>query len=297
MRIVITGAGGFVGAALARRLSNTHQVMALTHRDLDITDGNDARRVIKDARAELIINCAVLGVDECEQDAARAWAINVEGPRILAEAAAAIGAGMMHLSTNYVFDGGREKNYLYSIEDEPAPINIYGKTKLAGEGAVLAAAPQSYIVRTSWVFGVGKKSFLSTAHQNLLAGQRLRAITDTSASATYVEDLAARIEEIIAIRHFATYHVVNSGVCTYYEFALEAARILDMTDREARELIEPHSEAEMNRAAPRPMHTAMRCIVSEEMGLKPLRDWREALKEFIGKEIGREKRAEALIQK
>ncbi|MDQ3687408.1 MAG: dTDP-4-dehydrorhamnose reductase [Acidobacteriota bacterium] len=281
MKIIITGAGGLVGAHLARHLAANHQVLPLGRRDLDITDREAVLHLIFRERPGLIINCAVLGVDECERDSALAQAVNVEGPRTLAEAAAGVSAEFLHFSTNYVFDGTRETQSSYTIDDEPRPVNVYGETKLAGERAVRAATSKSFIVRTSWAYGAGKDSFLGTVHRRLLAGERVRAIADVWANTTYVADLAARTEEIIERRHYATYHVVNGGVCSYAEFAREAARLVGVAGSEVNELIEVVEEATVQRLARRPRYTPLRCLESEALGLAPLRDWPAALAEYV----------------
>jgi len=276
MKTIITGAGGLVGGALLRRLpASGRDVLAPRRADLDVTDGAAVERLVKAERPGLVVNCTVLGVDECERDPEAAHAVNVEAPRSLAAACAGVGAGFLHFSTNYVFDG--EGGRLYTEEDEPRPSNVYGRTKAEGERAALEANPKSVVVRTSWVFGAGKSSFLSTAHRELRAGRRVRAIKDTWASVTYVEDLAARVEEILARRARGLLHVVNEGVCTYEEFAREAARLAGLDVREAEPLIETVTEAEMRRPAPRPRYTPLRSLAAERLGLAPLRDWREAL--------------------
>lgn len=281
MKILITGAGGFVGKQLARFFSADHQVTALTHQALDITHREAVRGLVNQARPDLVINCAVLGVDVCEADPARAEAVNVAGPRFLAEAAAGIDAEILHLSTNYVFDGRREGGPFYTIQDAALPINQYGVTKLAGESAVIETAPKSYVVRTSWVFGHGKDNFFSAAVRSLNARKPVRAVNDLWASVTYVSDLAARINEILARRRYAIYHVVNDGVCSHYEFALEIARRLNLAATESNALIEAVSDTETKRLAARPRYTPMRCRVSEELGLPPMRDWYAALGDFI----------------
>ena len=281
MRIAVTGAGGMVGRALARRLSGGDFVIALGHPDLDVTDENAVRAWMSRERPEGLINCAVLGVDECEADPERAHAVNVAAPMWLARAAGQIGAQMLHLSSNYVFDGCREGGEPYTIENPPNPINVYGRTKWEGERAVAAACPGSSIVRTSWVFGPGKASFLSDVHRRLLAGDRVRAISDTRASATYVEDLAPRIAEILRMRQSGTHHVVNAGACTYFEFALEAGRALDLPAERVASLIEPAPEEQMRRAAPRPRSTPL----AGRRGDPPMRAWQEALADYIKSDI------------
>jgi len=280
MKTIITGAGGLVGGALSRRLADSgHGVLALRRADLDVTDAAAAARVIREERPSLVVNCTVLGVDECERDPEAAHAVNVEAPRSLAAACAEAGAAFLHFSTNYVFDGEGEKRY--AEEDEPRPASVYGRTKAEGERAALGANPRCAVVRTSWVFGAGGRNFLSAAHRELLAGRRVRAIIDTWASATYVEDLAARVEELLSRRARGLFHVVNEGVCTYEEFAREASLLAGLDGREAATLIETLTEAEMHRPAPRPRYTPLRSPAAERLGLAPLRQWRAALADYI----------------
>lgn len=281
MKVAIVGAGGLVGNEFARHLSPHHDVLSLRHPDLDITDSDAVSNVILNERPELIINCAVLGVDASEVDPSLAWSVNVAGAENLAQAANAVDAEFVQLSTNFVFDGERSRDSPYTIKDGPAPINTYGQTKLAGERAVSSAAERCFIVRTSWVFGTGKKNFFSTAPRSLRAGQKVRAITDVWASSTYVRDLVQRVMDIVSLRHYATYHVVNSGICSYYEFALEVARILRTSEAELRALIEPVELGDLQLRARRPLFTPMSCSVSKEIGLAPLRDWRAALAEYV----------------
>jgi dTDP-4-dehydrorhamnose reductase len=279
MKVIITGAGGLVGGCLARRLGPEHEVLAPRRAELDVTDSGAVRRFIKEERPQLVVNCAVLGVDECERDPEAARAVNAEAPRSLAAAASESGAEFLHFSTNYVFDGeGREP---YDEQDEPRPVNVYGRTKEKGERAALNANPRSYVVRTSWVFGAGKESFLSTAHRELAAGRRVRAISDTWASVTYVEDLAVRVEEIVGAGRHGLYHVVNEGVCTYEDFAREAARLVGLSEAEAARLIETVNESEVRRPARRPRYTPLRGMTSAALGLPPLRHWREALAAYV----------------
>lgn len=282
MRILISGVAGLVGSHLARRMAREHEVLALTHGDLDITDGAAVRRCVADAKPALIINCAVLQVDESEQEPARAQAVNVDGPGFVAEAANEVGAEIVHFSTQYAFDGEPVRRLPYTIEDAPRPVNNYGRTKVAGEAAVRAACARSFIVRTSWVYGSGKNSFLCTVANDLKAGRTVRAIDDIWSSTTFVDDLIERMMAIRAIGRYGTYHVVNEGVCTYYEFALEAGRLLGLARDRIDSLIDITHERDMKRVAARPRYTPLRCVLSEQLGLPPMRDWRAALAEYVG---------------
>ncbi len=286
MKILITGAAGLVGAHMARILGRAHDVAALTHADLDITDRAAVQRRVSETRPALIANCAVLQVDDSERNPALAQAVNIDGARFLAEAATRVGAEIIHFSTQYAFEGEPVGRPPYTIMDAPAPVNVYGKTKLIGEEAVHEACERSYIIRTSWVYGSGKNSFLCAAHDDLKKGKTVRAIDDIWSSTTYVEDLIARVMTIRRNGFYGTYHVVNTGVCSYYEFAVEAAKLVGLENREAGRLIEIAHERDMKRVARRPRYTPLRCLLSEELGLPPLRDWRAALADYVGEKSG-----------
>lgn len=271
MRVLITGAGGLVASALVPHFSD---VFALKHAALDITDRAAVVSVVDRIRPDLIINCAVIGVDECERDPKLAGRVNVEGPANLASAAAQVGAALVHFSSNYVFDGRPAERRPYTAAATPNPINVYGRTKLEGERAVAERAEEAFIIRTSWVFGPGKDSFLATVARRLRDGETVRAIGDTWASATYVADLAARVREIIERGEPGTYHVVNDGICSYETFARETASILAIPPPVIDHLIEVVSEVEMDRPAKRPPWTPMLCE-------PPMRSWQDALREYV----------------
>lgn len=251
MQIAITGARGLVGGALARRFPDA---VALTHRDLDITDRGAVARVLRGV--DLVFNCAVIGVDDCEDDPGLARAVNVEGPANVAETAKKI----VHFTTNYVFAGDEEK--FYGVDDEARPVNVYGATKLEGERAVLARNDNALVIRTSWVYGRGKDNFLSTVGAKLQRGERVRAIGDVFASCTYVEDLVDAVAKLLGER--GAKHVVNEGVLSYADFARELAA--DPS------LIDVVSERDAMRA-PRPRYTPLRNSL-------PMRDWRAALRDY-----------------
>lgn len=272
MRALITGGGGLVATALVPHFEH---VFALKHAALDITSKAMVDDVVHRIHPDVILNTAVIGVDACERDPAAAMAVNADGPQNLAEAASQIGATIVHFSSNYVFDGRRDKQEPYSVDDAAHPINVYGKTKLAGEHAVAQACPQSFIVRTSWVYGAGKQSFLATVAQKLRLGESVKAIGDTWASTTYVHDLAQRVVAIVQSRAYGIHHVVNDGVCSYETFARRAAELAGIPSDVADRLIEVVSEEEMKRDAPRPRWTPMQ-------GNPPMRNWEEALAAYVG---------------
>lgn len=284
--MLITGAAGLVGSHFTRRLQPAHRVISLTHGDLDITDPAAVERSVANSKPDLIINCAVLQVDDSELKPQKAATVNIEGPRFLAEAANRAGAEIVHLSTQYVFAGEPVGRPPYTINDEPSPINVYGKTKLSGEEAVHEACSRSYVVRTSWVYGAGKNSFLCTVHHDLKLRKQVRAIDDIWSSTTYVGDLIDRIMMIQRTGFYGTYHIVNIGTCSYYEFALEAGRLAGLDHSELDSLIEITHERNMERVAKRPRWTPLRCLRSEKLGLSPMRHWRAALAAYAESNSG-----------
>src|SRR4030095_6621111 len=199
-------------------------------------------------------------VDRADKNPPKAQAVNVEGPQSLAAVASQLDAEIIHFSTQYAFDGEPVGRPPYTIEDEPRPVNIYRKTKVASGVAGREPCARRYIVRTWWVYGSGKNSFLCTVHNDLRAGKGVRAIVDIWSSTTYVEDLIQQVLRILGTRRYGTYHIVNEGVCSYYEFAIEAGRLVGLSREQLDLLIQVIREAEMKRSAVRPRYTPMRCL-------------------------------------
>jgi len=274
---LIAGAGGLLGRNMTRcLLGSGWQVTALTHPQLDITREDDVRRSIESARPGFVINCvATADVDRCEREPDWAFAVNESGPRFLARACRETGAEIIHVSTDYVFDGS--KAGFYTQEDEPHPQSVYGQSKLAGEFAVREEAERFYIIRTSWLFGAGGKNFGSRVVEYARNGLPLKGVSDQTSIPTYAPDAAARIQEIIERGAHGLYHVTSTGAATWYEFARLALGLAGQSDVE----ITPVKRADLNQLAPRPQNSAMRCLVSEKLGLAPLRDWRDTLPEFL----------------
>ncbi|HEX8355671.1 MAG TPA: dTDP-4-dehydrorhamnose reductase [Pyrinomonadaceae bacterium] len=280
MRILITGAGGMVGAVLAEQCrARGDEVFAFDREGLDITDERAAREAFGRLRPEAVINCAAwTDVDGCELDPQRAFLVNSQGVEVLATASRLASASFVTVSTDYVFDGRKESGF-YTQRDDPHPASAYGAAKLEGERRAQVASARTSVVRTGWVFGPGGRNFLATAVARARRGERLKAISDSWGTPTYAPDLAARLRELAESDLPGVYHVVNAGEGTSFEgFARAAVEAAGVEGVE----VEGVLMDSLKRPAPRPRNSRLRCLLSEAIGLRPLRDWREALGEFAG---------------
>jgi dTDP-4-dehydrorhamnose reductase len=269
-----------VGGALAEHCRGRgDEVFAFDRDGLDITDERGAREAFGRLRPEAVFNCAAwTDVDGCELDPQRAFLVNSQGVEVLATASRLAGASFVTVSTDYVFDGRREGHF-YTQRDDPHPLSAYGAAKLEGERRAQVASARTSVVRTGWVFGAGGRNFLATVVERARRGERLRAISDAYGTPTYAPDLAARLRELAELDLPGVYHVVNAGEGASYEgFAREAVRAAGLGGAE----IESIAEESLKRPAPRPRNTRLRCLLSEAVGLAPLRDWRAALADFAG---------------
>src|SRR5687767_2717177 len=285
MRVIITGAGGMVGRLAAEHCrARGDDVLAFDREGLDVTDERAARETFKRLGPEAVINCAAwTDVDGCELDPQRAFLVNSQGVEGLATASRLAGASFVTVSTDYVFDG-RSEGHFYTQRDDPHPLSAYGAAKLEGERRAQVASARTSVVRTGWVFGPGGRNFLATAMERARRGEKMKAISDSYGTPTYAPDLAARLRELAGLDLPGVYHVVNAGEGTSFEgFARAAAEAAGVRDVE----IESVATDSLKRPAPRPRNSRLRCLLSEALGLKPLRDWRDALRSEerrVGKE-------------
>jgi dTDP-4-dehydrorhamnose reductase len=278
MRVLITGAAGMVGRAMAEHCRAAgDEVFAFDREGLDIADERVVREMFLTLRPEASINCAAwTDVDGCELDPQRAFLVNSQGVEALATASRLAGASFVQISTDYVFDGRKEAGF-YTQRDDPHPLSAYGAAKLEGERRAQAASARTSIVRTGWIYGRDGKNFLATVIARARRGEPIKAIGDSYGTPTYVPDLVSRLREIAALDLPGIYHVTNSGEGTSFEGFARAALTEAGMDAAS---IEGVSMDSLKRPAPRPRNSRMRCLLSEAIGLAPLRDWREALREF-----------------
>ncbi len=278
MRVLVTGAEGLVGRAVVRHCTALgDDVFGSGREALDITDAARVRKVADEVAPETIINCAAMtDVDGCESQRERAFQINALGPENLAVAAREVGATLITISTDYVFDG--KKDGFYNQRDDPNPESVYGQSKLEGEWRAQRAAASTVVVRTGFIFGERGKNFLSTVIERARRGEKLKVISDALGTPTYAPHLAVRLRELAAAKLPAIFHVVNSGEGTSFEgfakFALEAASLTEV-------ILEPVNMATLERPAPRPANSRLECLVSPAIGLPPLPMWQDALLDFI----------------
>lgn len=276
-RIVIAGAGGQLGGFLrALATGEGRDVLALTSSEWDITDPAAAERIVE--RGDVVINCAAYtDVDGAESDEAGAFAVNATGPGHVARACAAAGARFVHVSTDYVFNGdfGGAPPRPYEPTDETAPKSVYGRSKLAGEKAVLSALPGAVVVRTAWVYTGGTGKDFVAVMRRLAAGDGpVKVVDDQVGSPTYVGDLAAALLQIVDDDvPGPILHAANEGAVSRFE---QTRAVFELCGADPAR-VHPVSTAEFPRPAPRPPYTALSGRQSAAAGLRPLRPWRAAL--------------------
>ncbi len=285
MRIVITGADGQLGVELMRALAVHGEVIGTTLADLDVTDSCCAEKLAS-LRPDWVVHAAgATDVDGCEGEPERAMAVNAEGTRRVAEGCRRAAAGLVYLSTDYVFDG--RKGAPYTEEDLPAPLNAYGRSKLEGEHATQELARRWVIIRTAWLYGTHGQNFVKTILEKAAAplGAGLRVVDDQVGSPTYAADLAEAVGRLLARLSAGAaqaegltglYHVTNSGSCSWYEFARQILRLAGVAAP-----LSQISSAELSRPARRPAYAVLENAAWRTAGLPPLRPWPEALADML----------------
>ncbi len=283
MKVMITGAGGQVGRELQRMAPAHAQLTALDRSQLDITDGPALERTIGKLQPDLIINTAAYtAVDLAEQQPELAFAVNARGAGNVAAAAARVDARMIHISTDYIFDG--RTSIPYGPDAVPAPLSVYGRSKLEGEHAVLAAAEkQALILRTSWLYATHGRNFLRTMLGLMETRDEIRVVADQVGTPTWAGSLAGAIWQLSAHSgHSGAWHWTDAGVASWYDFSvaiLEEARALGMIHRPVR--ITPISSNEYPTAAMRPAFSVLdKRSTCTLLGTEP-EHWRVTLRQAL----------------
>lgn len=286
--ILLLGSNGQVGRELQQILATQHKVIAVARPRIDFTQPDSLRQIIKETQPQIIINAAAYtAVDKAETEPELATAINATAPQIIAEESQKLGSFLIHISTDYVFDG--QQSQPYQETDKTNPLNIYGKTKLAGEIAIQQTHPQHIILRTAWVYGsFGKSNFVKTMLRLGAERQEIRVVKDQIGSPTWAQDIAETIAQMIPQLKpeiAGIYHYTNSGVTSWYDFAVtifEEAQKLGFPLTIQRVI--PISTDEYPTLAARPAYSVLACEkISQVLGTYPphwqqrvilmLKDW------------------------
>lgn len=269
MKILLAGAGGQLGRCLVSACQR-HDVIALGHDFLDITILSQVREAIDVHRPGLVINSSAFNdVDGAESRIGDAYAVNALGPRNLAVATAAHGIPLVHVSTDYVFDGVARRPY--HEFDRTNPLSVYGASKLAGEDAIRSLNPRHYLVRTAWLFWETGKNFLMSMY-GLVARPQLKVASDQYGSPTYVPHLARAISQLIETDAYGTYHLAGRGGTSRWELVSDLYRALALTTP-----ILPVSHLEFPAPARRPRYSVLASLQDPRIELPP---WQEGLDQF-----------------
>lgn len=290
MKLLITGEKGQLGCQLKSiidrkssdigkldPLYNNVECKFIDHDELDITNYNVVMSHVSSFKPDVIINCAAYSnVDGCENDKDTAFKVNAIGPRNLAAASEKYGTKLLHVSTDYVFNG--EGTVPFKEYDTPHPVSVYGKTKLLGEQYVRENCSRYFIVRTAWLYGEWGRNFVYTIMKAAKEKGHLDVVNDQRGNPTYAEDLAHHILKIILTDEYGIYHCSGTGECSWYDFA---SKIIEQSGIDC--TISPVTSDKINRAAKRPAYSSLdnmmlRCTIGDEMRL-----WEEALQSFIKK--------------
>lgn len=273
--VLVLGARGMLGSDLCEVLSGCCRLTAWDIEELDITNRQAVFESIRELAPQEVINCAAFtDVDGCEEREKEAFNVNGSAPEYIAEACAAVGARLIQISTDYVFDG--KKQTAYEESDLPNPINAYGRSKLAGENAVAESGCRFAIIRSQWLYGRGGKNFIDTISKLAAEQDVLRVVNDQFGRPTWTRDLADALVEFIGSDGEGIYHLAAGGSYSWYDVAQEIVSIKDLPVK-----VEPVATAAFPRPAARPGNAVLNCtLIAKKFGIS-MRDWKEALREYL----------------
>lgn len=281
--MLVFGAGGRLGAALAREYAAAWDLRAFGRREADLSNPQAVAALVHAEQPMVVINSAAMtNVDVCETERDLARAVNADAAGAMARACTDCGARMVHISTDYVFSG--QATEPYGEDAAPDPVSWYGRTKLEGEEQVLAASDRHAVVRVSWVFGPDRDSFVDKALQQSLRGEPVKAVADKWSSPTYTLDVADALRALFEQDAAGgVYHVCNRGVCTWRDWAEEGIRAADGLGLPVKtKTVEPLKLSDIKAmVAQRPVYSPMTCERIESLLGRPLRSWQEAVADYV----------------
>lgn len=291
MKILLIGRNGQLGWELQRACMTLGEIIALDYPEVDLARSDDLRALVRSVRPHILLNpAAYTNVDGAETESHLAHAVNAVAPGVLAEEMKKLGGALIHYSTDYVFDG--EKGSLYTEEDAPNPINIYGRTKLAGDEAVQRAGGAALILRTSWVYSLRTGGFVNKVLAWARQQEVLRIVDDQTGSPTWARMLAEATALVIARggndpvgyiqQHSGLYHVAGAGAASRYEWARE---VIDCDPRKEEQVVKqllPAKSSEFADPARRPVYSALDCGKFERTFGLLLPDWKESIRLLLG---------------
>jgi dTDP-4-dehydrorhamnose reductase len=282
MKVAVVGANGQLGTDVVRAFTaNGDSVSSITHAEMDVSSLDSVRDCLVTLQPELVVNTSAMHrVENCETEPLRAYAVNALGARHLAFVARQLGAVLVHVSTDYVFDGGRRKPYR---ENDPAvPLNVYGNTKLAGELFIRAATNKHFILRTSALYGQnpcrakGGRNFVELMLKLAAERDELRVVNDEVVSPTLTEDLAKQIVLLSRTDSFGLYHATAEGSCSWFEFA---KKIFEIAEMNVKVVVAGANEFPMK--VPRPKYSVLENHGLKALGLNSFPSWEDSLRSYL----------------
>lgn len=276
MKVLVTGASGQLGHDVCRELARRGvPFLGTSSKTLDITNGEAVLAAVEEYRPDAVIHCAAYtAVDRAEEEPERAFAVNETGTRNVAAACARVDAKLVYLSTDYVFPGTGES--FYETDDPAGPLNVYGRSKLAGEQAVREMLERYFIVRISWVFGINGNNFIRTMLRLAQTHSQVRVVCDQIGSPTYTVDLAPLLCDMIGTEKYGVYHATNEGICSWAELAREVFR---RAGKAVQVEVIPSSEYPVK--ATRPLNSRLSKRGLDQAGFSRLPCWQDALDRFL----------------
>ncbi len=285
MRILVTGAAGLLGQEMMKELARRkHETIGIRHRETDITDRDTALSLVRYVRPDAIIHCAAwTNVDAAElpENRESVYKINVDGTKIIAEAAESIHAKLLYLSTDYVFDGKGTRPWMPD-EKRFAPLNYYGETKLEGEKAIAECLNRFFVVRTSWLFGSGGRNFIRSMINASRRQDSVRVVNDQIGTPTYAPDLAVLLADMIITEQYGFYHATNAEMehdayISWYDLTREVYRQIGCNTK----VVPVSTEDYGHSIAARPLNSRLDKSKLTEAGFSTLPDWKDAVNRYV----------------